>query len=226
MFDVNRYFTEIWNQRNNIIGKKKQEVLTTIYDVVNTLAPGAAAPAGARLGLVAIDTRCASGNAMAHMVKYGAAADAHASGVHVAMLGENHDDRTDKLRGQNIGRRLGVSPMQPSMVLYEKGLSGKYPVPNVDASRIVKEEDIIPGFSPSIRARSAIVAGYLALSIASDPGNQKIVLFFGEEHRDIFDMIELIASNTAGAASVLHRYRYYQLVRSYTSNRGGQEDPL
>lgn len=218
-FDPNKYFAKVWDARDQITSSLPTCV-SAVGGIVAALGGGGGADGGKGIGSVTIETRCASGKAFHQLSGYGGVADTKPNGLHIVMLAEDHGDRTDMLRGQDVGRRLGISPYVPTLVLYEKGLSGKYPVPSVAGSLVVREEDIAPHFGASIKQRSVVAAGYLVLCLMSGLQNEKIVLFFGEEHQDIFTRMEEIAP-----ASLKARYRYYQVILSYTTHRGEGLDP-
>lgn len=212
--DPNPYFAAVYDARDKIRGS-----MTDCVSAVAAIVGAGGGGGGKALGSVTIETRCTSAKAFHHLSGYGGVADTKPNGIHVVMLGESHTDRTDTFRGQDVGKRLGVSPYVPTLVLYEKGLSGKYAIPSVDRSVVVKEEDIAPHFGASIKQRSVIVAGYLVSCLMKGLQNEKIVLFFGEEHQDIFTRMEEIAPPSLKA-----RHRYYQVVLSYTTHRGENLD--
>jgi hypothetical protein len=215
------YFMQVWNNRQAMTSGSLLSRLNTVVSMVDACMPappGGWPPVSSKLiGLVAVDSKVTSPEAPGEIQRYLAMAGEHAGSLYICMLGEDHDDRTDKFRGQAIAKQLGVSPIQPTLVVLEKGLSPKYPMANVDGAIVVKEEDICPHVGISIKGRSTVMAGYLVLCALAGPSLEKIVMFFGEEHRDIFGMMEHIITNSAAAKPLAARYRYYHLVRSYTT---------
>lgn len=110
--------------------------------------------------------------------------------------------------------------LAPTMVVFERGMA--YPSPRI-TGHIARETNLTTanagdfglGLSPS--QRSMVVAGYLVLCLAGGDQNNidKVILFYGEEHRDIIlNYFEYFAAHTQ-ADYLKKRIRTLLMIRSY-----------
>jgi hypothetical protein len=106
----------------------------------------------------------------------------------------------------------GGETVAPDLVILERGMI--YNPGN--SKKFVKEEELIAtGFS--IKQRSAVVAAYLFLCAGGGKigENFRVLIFFGEEHKDIFDWFEGLAQMSVSLPWVKGSKRNYGLVPSH-----------
>jgi hypothetical protein len=146
------------------------------------------------------------------------------SSTSIVLLGESHDNAEDRKRAGNYLTAIGTATptLTPTVIVLERGL--KYVVPA--GIHIVRETNLTTakragvaedfGLALTKSQRSMVVGGYLALCVAS--GNQqdinKILMFYGANHDDIFQHFDYCGRHTKGAY-ILKEVRQFFNIRSY-----------
>src|SRR5262249_1477252 len=109
----------------------------------------------------------------------------------------------DRLRANGLlATTGGVVYPQPNLVIFERKMGYNAP-PGISTAR----EDALmtptgytvnAGLNLNDRQRSFAVAAYIFLCVAGGPQNQhdRVLLFYGENHADIFDHIEYFAQHS------------------------------
>jgi hypothetical protein len=122
----------------------------------------------------------------------------------------------DQARAQQlILLASGAMEIQPDLVILERALKHGAPA---SSQKFVKEEDLI-NTALSIKQRSAILAAYLFLCAAGGDrsDNFRVLIFIGEEHKDLFDCFEDLAQHSAALPWVKDIKRNYGLLPSHVS---------
>ncbi len=144
---------------------------------------------------------------------------APAASVSIVMLGEDHSNQNDKARAEAAINSITAGTLTATHAVMERNIGYHAPAAGI----IINEPNLTAprsgsyGEGLSYKQRSMVVGAYLALQAAG--GNQndimKVVLFFGENHSDIFNHFEYYCKNT-NAAHVLKLTRNLMLIKSNT----------
>ncbi|WP_316803598.1 hypothetical protein [Pedobacter nototheniae] len=146
-----------------------------------------------------------------------------ATSTSIVLLGESHTNAADHKRAEDYIAAMNSNPptLKPGLVVFERALT--YNAPK-DIS-IVRESNLTTaksnggmvdfGIELSKAQRSMVVAGYLVLYVAS--GNQqdinRIVMFYGANHNDIYSYFDYFARHT-GAYYVVKETRDFYNIKS------------
>ncbi len=137
------------------------------------------------------------------------------SDIQMVLLGENHQNDQDRQRGKFIIDNLDSCP--ESLVVFERKMTRFYDTAGKLSNHTIVREDNI--YDTNIffdtTQRSMIMAGYLVACIAQMSFPVNVVLFYGENHRDILETyFDYFARHTA-ASFLLAKTRKFYLVRSF-----------
>jgi hypothetical protein len=139
---------------------------------------------------------------------------AQPNGLYVVMLGEAHNSGTDRARANELARNIGVSPYIFDVVVTERGMNYEFASLNGATSTLAGEgEFCIKDMGQ--KQRSMVVAAYLVLCCLM--GVRRIAVFFGENHKDIFQYFELFIRLCKSAQPLVSRPRIYQLFLAFKS---------
>lgn len=199
---------------------KDSQVMATILKSTNYLFDGATnKPSGP--DLTATSTKNRADTTPTTVQRLYAAQQATSTSI--VLLGESHVDPADRQRAENYLAAMNATPptFSPSLVVFERGLTYKAPndIPLVRESNLTTVNShgnmIDFGMQLSRAQRSMVVAGYLALYVGS--GNQqdinRIILFYGANHDDIYKYFDYIVSHTS-VSFVLKEKRDFFNIRS------------
>jgi len=114
--------------------------------------------------------------------------------ISITLVGETHKNEEDTNRGEALVDQIFDKTLVPTYVIVERDL--KYQTPydkgllESQLYSVYLGKDFSTAFS--IKQRSMVIAAYLLLCLAAGDQNtiDKVVLFFGEEHQDIFTYFE------------------------------------
>ncbi|UZJ64612.1 hypothetical protein OKW96_20090 [Sphingobacterium sp. KU25419] len=217
------YAQELFNNQVVTLGQPAtdKQVSAAVLKSVNDLVNGAThIPAG---GDLPATTTSNPANTAPATVQNLYAAQA-ATSTSIVLLGESHVNQPDHQRAEDYLAAMNATPptLSPNLVVFERGLT--YDAPN--HIPVVRESNLTTarshggfvdfGMELSRTQRSRVVAGYLALCIGS--GNQqdinRILLFYGANHDDIYNYVDYFARHTA-AYYVLKETRNFFNIRSH-----------
>jgi hypothetical protein len=126
----------------------------------------------------------------------------------------------DRLRANGLLATMGGAAYpQPDLVIFERKMGYNAPAgistAREDALMTPTGYTVNAGQNLDGRQRSFAVAGYIFLCVAGGAQNQhdRVVLFFGENHTDIFDHIDYFAQHTT-VDWVQKRARSYTIISS------------
>lgn len=136
--------------------------------------------------------------------------------IQLVLFGEDHTCKQDHERGQTIIGKM--KDCQESLVVFERGMEQFYDTSNnLRKHTIIREDNLYANpLLGCLQAadRSRVMAGYLAACIARMSSPVNVVLFYGENHKDILEQhLDYFARHT-NADTLLNKNRKYYLVRS------------
>lgn len=109
--------------------------------------------------------------------------------LQMVLFGEDHTCQQDHDRGQTIINTMKDCP--ESLVVFERGMEQFYNTgQNLTGHTIIREDNLYANpLLGCLRTaeRSQIIAGYLVACIARIQSSVNVVLFYGENHRDILE---------------------------------------
>ena len=195
----------------------KAALVATINKLINGVT---SAPIGANVAAQVLEHE--PGNALPAVTAFlhGQAAES----ISIVMLGEDHSSEQDKLRANDFIKAISSDHLILNLVVFERDMEKKYPTPK--EVTVVREDGLTTakemagaakfGLELSKAQRSMVIAAYLVLLTGG--GNQKstdkILLFYGENHTDIFTYFEFFAQHSL-AGHLQKRGRTSCLVISY-----------
>jgi hypothetical protein len=117
---------------------------------------------------------------------------------------------------QDLGKS-GTTFPKADLIVIERGLKKFY---GLGGSSVVREDDLLPAETFSIRQRSLLVAAYLFFCAVAggQQDDARVLLFFGEEHRDIIDFFEYFALYSDAHRWIRKLSRNYCLIPSHVND--------
>lgn len=99
---------------------------------------------------------------------------------------------------------------KPGLTVVERRMQYDPPGPTARETDLIKQ-----GFSN--KQRSALIAAYIFLCVAGGDqgGNDRVLIFFGEEHADILDQFEYMVRNSIHVTWLNKRKRNYGIIASH-----------
>lgn len=136
--------------------------------------------------------------------------------IQLVLFGEDHTCEQDHDRGQSVIDKMKGYP--ESLVVFERGMEQFYNTSqNLTGHTIIREDNLYANpLLGCLRAaeRSQVMAGYLVACIARMSASVNVVLFYGENHKDILERYFDYYARHTNAITLLNRNRMYFLVRS------------
>jgi len=143
-----------------------------------------------------------------------------AGGIALVLLTEDHDHGEDKKRGRSVIAEVhSMFALEPTAIVLERKIG--YYVPKGFTGITIDEDDLTTsggmkyGHGMGLHVRSVVIAGYvfLCLAVGDQKSQEKILIFFGENHKDILEHFEYFVQNSA-ADWVKLRPRSYTFIPS------------
>lgn len=140
------------------------------------------------------------------------------SGIYVQLVlfGEDHRSKKDHDRGNKIIEDMNQYP--ESLVVFERGMDTFYSTSGkLSKHTVVREDNLYANDLLSClkaKKRSMVMAGYLVACIARISKPTNVILFYGENHRNILDQYFDYFARHTNANTLLQEKRRYYVVRS------------
>lgn len=193
---------------NNVVGGgggTDSQVNTAVLKAVNELITNASnKPVGADVAAIRTDNPARTLPAAVQRLF----TSQPASSTSIVLLGEAHNDPADRQRAADYLAAMSATPpsLTPSLIVLERAIGYTPPV----GIPVVREENLTTarragvqldfGLQLTKSQRSTVVAGFLALCVAS--GNQqdinRIFMFYGANHDDIFKAFDYYVRHSSG----------------------------
>ena len=189
-------------------------ILSTLHDLIQNAVN---IPTGEEFKSVKTDHKADSKKAFKDVKKLYSAQGT--STTSLVLLGEDHASVDDKDRATYFINEINSGNLTPDVVIFERGMAYSAPF----GVHVIRESNLTTvtggdfGMGLSRKQRSMVVGGYLALIVASGSqlDSNKCLIFFGENHKDIFTYFEYFARHTAGYVEKETRNLFF--VRSYVN---------
>lgn len=136
--------------------------------------------------------------------------------IQLVLFGENHTSEKDHDRGNSIIKNLDSYPA--SLVVFERAMTQFYATSGLlHNHEIVREENLYKNELLGVlqaRERSMVMAGFLVAYIAKKATPTNVILFFGEEHKNILEKYFDYFARHSNADWLLFKKRRFYVVRS------------